>query len=134
VTAYGEELNRRTYAELGRRASTELGRRGGVIVDATFRCRQDRAAFAVAVGGGSDPVFVQCHAPAVVLAARADARRGQMGQASDAGAPMALQQQRDFNALDEIPPDRQVVLRTDRPLPAVIDELEAFLDEHPSRH
>jgi predicted kinase len=44
--AYSAEFNRLTYAELGRRAAREASRRGGALVDATFRHRVDRDAFA----------------------------------------------------------------------------------------
>jgi len=127
--AYTEDWNRRTYAEIGRRAAAVARRGGGVIVDATFRFRADREVFASAYGGEHPPLFVECRAPATVLSARAESRAGLTGQASDAGAAVALRQNQSFEALDEIPARRHVVLRTDRPVAWVTDELEATLDE-----
>ena len=43
--------SRRTYAELGRLAGEALQHAGGVIVDATFRDADDRAAFLEELGG-----------------------------------------------------------------------------------
>ena len=127
--AYGADLSRRTYAELGLRAAREMGRAGGVLVDATFRRAADREAFAAAYSASPAPVFLECRAPAAVLAARATGRVGEPDQASDAGAELALSQLASFEALDEVDALRHVVLRTDRPVAAVVDELEAVLDE-----
>ena len=128
-SAYGEDWNRRTYAELGRLAAAEVERGGGVIVDATFRSLTDRRTFAAAYGAAPAPLFVECMAPASVLAERAEGRRGEHGQPSDAGAAIALGQLEGFEALEELDGSRHVVLRTDRPAGAVIDELEAIVDE-----
>ena len=127
--AYGSDWNDRTYRELGHRAAAELERGGGAIVDATFRLRADRDAFASAYGAHPAPVFVECRTPPATLAARATARAGEGGQASDAGAAIALRQRETFEAIDEVPSSRHISLRTDRPVASVIDELEATLDE-----
>jgi aminoglycoside phosphotransferase family enzyme/predicted kinase len=129
LEAYEDEWNHRTYGELGRRAAAELEAGGGVVVDATFRHRADREAFASAYGSPSAPVFVECRTPAAVIAARAKERTGERDQSSDADVSIALRQQETFEALDEVPPARHVALRTDRPVMAVIDELEAIFDE-----
>jgi aminoglycoside phosphotransferase family enzyme len=46
---YTPDFNRMTYAELGRRAARQTATRGGALVDATFRHRDDRDAFADAL-------------------------------------------------------------------------------------
>ena len=72
--AYSPEFNRLTYAELGRRAARATAACGGALVDATFRHRADRDAFANAFGDAAPLLFVECRAPAGVLAERAAQR------------------------------------------------------------
>ena len=57
----------RTYRELGARAAAALPD-GGALVDATFRRRVHREAFAAGYGdAGPAPIFVECRAPAAVV-------------------------------------------------------------------
>jgi aminoglycoside phosphotransferase family enzyme/predicted kinase len=128
LEAYGEEGNRATYRELGHRAAAEFERGRTVVVDATFRSRRNRAAFFATYANESTPVFVECRAPASVLAARAEARTAGRDQPSDAGSSVALAQRRSFEPLDEVEPKRHIALRSDRPVTDVADELEAALD------
>ena len=113
-----------TYRELGRRAA-ELAE-VGAIVDATFRRRADRAAFTSAFGGTA--LYVECRAPAAVIAERAALRESDPLRVSDATAGIAERQLAEFEPLDEVPADRHLLLRSDRPFESVLDELEAALD------
>ena len=81
---YSAEFNRLTYAELGRRAARATAACGGALVDATFRHRADRDAFADAFGDAAPLLFVECRAPARVLAQRAAQRDRQPTRVSDA--------------------------------------------------
>jgi predicted kinase len=127
--AYSAHRSEETYSELGRRAAAVLERGESVIVDATFRSRADRDAFARGYGRWPPPWFIECRAPASVIADRAVRRRSERRQPSDADAQIALEQLASFEALDEVSADRHIVLRTDRAGHGVIDELEAVLDE-----
>ena len=127
ASAYSTEMNERTYAELARRASDELAAGRSVLVDATFRYRHDREAFAAALAG-AEPVFVECRAPAAVLAERAAARERDPSRVSDAGADLAERQRLEFEPLDDVPAARHLALRTDRPVEEVADDVEALLD------
>ena len=70
-SAYSAEMNRQTYLELGRRTAAEQP----VVVDATFRFAADREAFAAAAGAASESaIWIECRAPAAVIARRAAAR------------------------------------------------------------
>ena len=121
-------FNRRTYAELGRLARAELERGGGVIVDATFRNRADRAAFFEALGGLPEAaVAVECRAPLAVRLDRAR-RRFDTGASSDADAGVVRRQEDDGELAEDVPPGQHVVLRTDRPAEAALDDLAALLD------
>jgi uncharacterized protein len=130
---YSEKASRETYRELGARAAAEAAR-GGAIVDATFRRRADRDAFAATYSEtGPRPVFVECRAPAAVVAERARRRELEPRRISDATTEIALRQLAEFEPLDEIDPDRHVIVRTDREPATVVDAVEAALDARLAR-
>jgi aminoglycoside phosphotransferase family enzyme/predicted kinase len=134
AAAYGKSFNRRTYAELGRQAREELERCGGVLVDATFRNADDRAAFADGVGGlPHASLLVECRAPARVRLERARRRSGEAGAVSDADAEVVRLQSEDGGLLDELPPARHLTVRTDRPPAGVLDEVAAVIDARLAR-
>ena len=120
---YSEDMNIRTYRELGVRAAAETG---GAIVDATFRRGAHRAAFAETFGGQA--LFVECVAPAAVVAERAARRELEPERVSDATAEIAALQRAEFEPLDEVAPRAHLALRTDRPVDELLAELEAWLD------
>lgn len=126
LAAYGREASRRTYAEAGRAAAGEVRAHGGVVVDGTFRRRADRDAFAAAFGDACEPVFVECRAPADVVAARAAARASAPSE-SDAGRDEALGQLGEFDPLDEIDASRHAAVRTDRPAAGLVAAVERRL-------
>jgi predicted kinase len=122
---YTPEFSRRTYAELARLATEELERAGGVIVDATFRSAENRETFVEGLGPGAPaPLFVYCAAPYEVMRGRLEERERDV---SDATVEV-LDRQR-FEPLDDVPPERRLELRTDRPAERALSELEAWLDE-----
>jgi len=120
---YSEEMSVRTYRELGARAA---GESHGAIVDATFRRSAHRAAFAEAFDGQA--LFVECLAPAAVVAERAARRELDPKRVSDATAEIAALQRAEFEPLDEVTPGAHLALRTDRPVDELLAELEAWLD------
>jgi predicted kinase len=63
-----------------------------------------------------------------VVAERAARREADPGRVSDATSAIASAQLAEFEPLDEVPPERHLALRTDRPLDDALDELEAALD------
>ena len=97
---YSEDANLRTYRELGARAAAAAD---GAIVDATFRRRAHRAAFAEAFGGRA--LFVECIAPAAVVAERARRRELDPERVSDATPAIAARQRSEFEPLDEVAPE-----------------------------
>ncbi len=125
--AYAEERSLDVYRELGRRAAAECAT--GAIVDATFRRRSHRDAFRAAYGGSHPaPLFVECVAPAVVLAERAR-RRERNARISDADVAVVNRQAAEMEPLDEVPAEAVLVLRTDRPSDGLVDSVETWLDE-----
>ena len=125
---YSAEFNRLTYAELGRRAARETYARGGALVDATFRHRADRDTFADAFGDAAPLLFVECRAPARVLAERAAQRDSRRGRVSDASLSIVLRESSTWDPLDELPPEAHVTVRSDRPVEAQLEDLCALLD------
>jgi aminoglycoside phosphotransferase family enzyme/predicted kinase len=126
ASAYSEDMSLRTYDELGRRASAAVAD-GGALVDATFRRSADRAAFAAAYAG-PEPLFVECRAASAVVAERARRRARDPHDASDATPAIAAEQLAGFEPLDEIAPERHLILRTDGGPDDALDRLEAALD------
>jgi len=102
ASAYTPEMNRATYVELGRRAATS---EAPVIVDATFRFAADREAF------GRDALWIECRAPAAVVAERAAARAARPDRISDADAEIAARQAAEWEPLTA---PAHVVVATDR--------------------
>jgi aminoglycoside phosphotransferase family enzyme/predicted kinase len=125
---YSAEFNRLTYAELGRRAAEEVGGRGGAIIDATFRHRGDRDAFAATFAAAAPVLFVECRAPASVLAQRAARRDLEPGRVSDASSAVVARERTVWEPLDELSAEAHVTLRSDRSVEAQLADLRALLD------
>jgi predicted kinase len=119
-------MNRQTYVELGRRSAGKER----VVADATFRFAADRQAFAATAGAAADgAVWIECRAPAGVIARRAAARSSQPDRVSDADAGIATRQLAEWEPLTEIPATNRVAVATDHsPEASVLAALDA-LDE-----
>jgi uncharacterized protein len=125
-SAYSAEMNCQTYVELGRRAAGEEP----VVVDATFRFAADRQAFAAAAGAAAErAVWIECRAPAGVIAGRAAARSSQPDRVSDANAAIATRQLAEWEPLTDIPATNRVAVATDRSPEASVLAARDALDE-----
>jgi aminoglycoside phosphotransferase family enzyme/predicted kinase len=125
---YTADWNARTYAELGQRAAQEVATRRGAIVDATFRHRVDREAFASGFAGAVPTLFLECQAPRSVLIERAARRLHDRERVSDADVAVVLREQDSWEPLDEVPANAHLVLRTDRQLQEIVGDVLALLD------
>ena len=125
---YNAEFNRLTYEELGRRAAREVAGDGGALVDATFRHRADRDAFADAFRGMAPLLFIECRPPARVLGERAVQRDRQPGRVSDASLAVVVRESSAWEPLDELSSEAHVTLRSDRRVEAQLADLRALLD------
>ena len=126
--AYSSDWNARTYSELGRRAALEIAARGGAIVDATFRHRADRQAFAASFGDAAPAVFLECEAPRAVMLKRAARRTRSRNRVSDADAAIVMHEREAWDPLDEVAASAHVALRTDRPIREIVGDVLALLD------
>lgn len=122
---YSEPMTRRVYRRLGSDAAEAAH---GAVVDATFRRARDRTTFRKALAP-IDPVFVECRAPASVIAERARARARSERRVSDADASRALKQLREFEPLAEIPLGRRVRVSTHQRIGLAAADVEAKLAE-----
>ncbi len=127
VGLYSPEFSRLTYAELGRLAAKRTATSGGAIVDATFRHRADREAFIQATADAAPLLFVQCVAPVGVLRDRA-VRRERRASVSAATLSVVEREGVVWEPLDEVAPTAHLLLRSDRPVIAQLDDLRALLD------
>lgn len=125
---YAEDWSRLTYAELGRRAAREIAAHGGAILDASFRRRRDRDAFAEAFAGAAPLLFLECRAPAQELARRAARRERDPERVSDASLEVVLRERSAWEPLEEVAPQAHVALRSDRPVEDVLADVTALLD------
>jgi aminoglycoside phosphotransferase family enzyme/predicted kinase len=127
-TNYTAQASHAAYAELGRLAAAEVARNGGALVDATFRHRDDRDAFAASFAGAAPLLYAECRAPARVLADRAIERGRDPRRVSDATLSVVLREQRAFQPLDEVAAGARLTLDTDRPVDAIAEDLVGQLD------
>lgn len=99
---YTASFTRATYEQLAHDARLALERDGGVIVDATCRCREDRAqVFDALRGAGAPLLIVRCEASLELVLSRAARRLRDPRRISDATPQIAEQQFRAFEELDE---------------------------------
>jgi uncharacterized protein len=125
---YRGEFSHATYRELGLRAAATVSEHGGAIVDATFRRRSDRDAFAHAFDAPASVLFVECLVPTPVLLSRGLRREQQRHRTSDAGLAVVVRERERWEPLDEVSPGLHLPLRTDRPVEETLENLRALLD------
>lgn len=128
ASGYTPSANARVYSELGRLAVAASVHDGGVIVDATFRHREDRDAFNRCFGDATPILFIECRAPRQTIATRAAVRDTMSGQASDADLQVALREGLSWDPLDEVAPSAHLAVRTDMPIDAQLADVGALID------
>ena len=128
---YREEFSRRTYEEMFRQAREHLAAGAqAVILDASFKRAADREQVrALAREAGARVVFVQCVCPLEVVRERLRRREDNRTAVSDGRLEILDLQMEDFE-----PPDARdkpyLKLATDRQLPEIMEELQAFLSPY----
>ena len=127
------DLDALAAAELGRRAARQVAVRGGAIVDASFGRRADRDAFTSAFDAAAPLLFVECCAPATILARRAAKPDAESGDISDASLRAAAGEPSSWEPLDEVAPYAHLTLRTDRPVEDLAADMLGLLDQRIGR-
>ncbi len=125
---YDEAVSQATYAELGRRARRAVQKTGGAIVDATFRRVVDRRAFTDAFDDAATVIYVECVVPIDLLRRRAAERDRDPQRVSDASLEVVQREAQRWEALDEVPAERHLVVRSDRPVGPILEDLTDLLD------
>jgi uncharacterized protein len=130
---YSARFTRATYERLGREALLALRQKDAVIVDATCRSREDRALLLSRLQGpGMTLLIVRCEVPLKVALERAARRMDDPSRVSDATPPIAEQQFRAFEELDELS-DGVLGLDTTQPLDTQVSEIARAVDRAGTR-
>ncbi|MGH8013613.1 MAG: AAA family ATPase [Candidatus Binataceae bacterium] len=126
---YSEDFNRRTYDEMIAQARRWLSAGESVILDATFRHKEERGAvMELATNLGARVLFVECRAEEGEIIRRLDERERRGGGLSDANAAIYLRQRRDFDPFDELAPDAHVLADTSDEIDAAATIVERALE------
>ena len=89
-----------------------------------------RAVFGEALGAVDAPVtFIQCRVSQELAVSRARVRETNPEVVSDATAEVAQRLWAGWSPLDEVAPDQHLIVRADRDVTAIADEVERRLDE-----
>jgi aminoglycoside phosphotransferase family enzyme/predicted kinase len=128
ASAYGPEMNRRTYAALGRAAAARLAAGATVLLDGTFRFAADREAFAEALGA-RDATWIECRAPTAVVARRAGARERGPDRISDADRAIAARTVSELEPLADVAAQRRMAVTATGGPAALVTAVRRALDE-----
>jgi predicted kinase len=110
---YSDEVTRKTYAAALEQAYTILNEGASVIVDASFKDREERAQ-ARDVAYHCDAAFfvVECVCPEDILKARLDNRMDDTHEVSDGRWEIFQAQKDTFDIINEIPEPSHIVVDT----------------------
>lgn len=129
--AYSEEWTRRVYAELRSRAETVLLSGRTVLVDASFRRREERLALRqLAQELGVPFLFLECRADALTCKSRL-ARRARESSTSDGRLEIFDQLLAAWEDVGELQAEEHRLVDTGRPVQALVAELLAELPALP---
>lgn len=120
---YNEDFGREVYRTLIKNAEQALKAKKGIIIDATFRHRSERAQL-VASPLGIEPLFIECRADRDEVIRRLLERASRPDEISDATVEIYLAHLKEFEPLDEIPRARYIVVDTTRDLTPIMAEVE----------
>ena len=123
---YSHDWNQRTYSEMFRRAEQELAANNAVILDASFSGRAMRnRAFELAAIHGAEAYLLECWLPYSEILGRLAERAREGNSISDGRAELLPHQIQRFEQILEAPSDRHLMVRTDRPVEKLVDEVLA---------
>lgn len=110
--AYSKDASERTYDEVLQRASAVIGSGRSVVIDASFRAREHRAAVArLAAQHGISVLFVECRVDPEVCKQRLE-RRSQRAHVSDGRLAIFDDFVRRFEPFSELPASQHIVVET----------------------
>lgn len=130
---YAPEFSERVYGEVLRHAACVLASGRPVIVDGSFRSREQRGRARLLAQQMRVPfLFVECRATPEECRARLR-RRTQQANVSDARVDLFDDFVKQFESVDELSPDEHVIVDTSSDGEATLRRLEAMLPVWPAR-
>lgn len=112
---YSAETSRRTYARALEIALQKLESTGAVILDGSYKSREERSrVFEGARGIGAEAFLVECTCPEAIVETRLRSRESQGGDISDGRWELFRAQKGSFERIDEIPAGSHLVVDTSR--------------------
>jgi aminoglycoside phosphotransferase family enzyme/predicted kinase len=110
---YSAELSRKTYEKAIELAMDKLETDRAVIIDASYKSRQERLrAYETGRRAGADVFVLECICPEDIVEKRLNSRRSAGGDISDGRWEIFLAQRGDFERIDEIPERHHLVVDT----------------------
>ena len=110
---YSEEVTRKTYGRALELASQKLKEGRSVIIDASYKSRDDRRkAFEAAGRLHADFFIIECICPENIIKERLISRMSDKGEVSDGRWEIYLAQKEAFDAITEIPDSLHIILDT----------------------
>ena len=120
---YSDELSRQTYAKALELAAAKLHQGRSVIIDASYKRREERLGAAEAAKKWNAGFFVvECRAPEGVVKERLDARQAAGTDPSDGRWELYIAQKTDFEPVTEFPENTHLVVDTARPPEECLEE------------
>ena len=108
---YADAITRRTYEEALTRAEEELRKRKPVIIDASYKKREDRMkAFDTAHKLKADFFIIECILNEEIIRERLDARMKDTQEASDGRWEIFQEQKKTFEPITEIPDKSHIII------------------------
>jgi uncharacterized protein len=125
---YSSEFSRRTYDALLSRSLEDLKKGVCVVLDGSYQSRSERLRLCQEFGKQNRLLFIYCQCPETITKKRMEARLKNPQAVSDGRWEIYLQQKGRFEMPVELSSDRLFCLNTDRPLPALLHQLEERID------
>jgi hypothetical protein len=125
---YSSEMNERVYGALLDYARDALRRGRSIVLDGTFRRRNDRQAVrALAIHHGARFLMVECEAPGEVVEERLRGRTVEPDPWSDATVETFRAHREQYEPPTEVEPSQLLRVSTDRPTLGQVDTVLSFL-------
>ncbi len=110
---YSADVSRKTYEKALELALENLETHRTVIIDASYKSRQERLrAFESGRRAGADVFVVECVCPEGIIEKRLNSRLSEGGDISDGRWEIFLAQRGDFERIDEIPERNHLIVDT----------------------
>jgi len=117
---YAKDFSRKTYKEMFAQARALLSRGQSVILDASFKRKQDRLlAVSLAAEAKADFTVIECTLDEQIIKSRLEQRLKE-GSVSDGRWEIYESQKRDFDKIMEFSPQNHIIVDTSRPAGDII--------------